>query len=100
MTEAEWLACAEPERMLRFLSEQRRKRKLALFGVACCRHISRLCNDELSAIAIDVAERYADRRAKINELRIALRNAGPAAGDSGHSDRVALDRYVAEHAVL
>jgi hypothetical protein len=75
MTEAEWLACSEPQPMLQFLSAKKNKRKLALFGVACCRHISRLCNDELAIIAIEVAESYADRKAKINEVRAATRNA-------------------------
>jgi hypothetical protein len=38
----EWLACTNPDTMLRFLWPKKQKRKLALFGVACCRHISRL----------------------------------------------------------
>ena len=43
---------------------------------------------------------YADRKVKINELRIALRNAGPPARGYGGSDHRALDRFLAEHAVL
>jgi hypothetical protein len=82
------------------LRAKKKKRKLALFGVACCRHIPRLCNEKPSTIAIEVAERYADGMAKINEVRIANRNAGPPAGDYSHFGRVALGRYLAEHAVL
>jgi hypothetical protein len=36
MTEAEWFACADPERMLGFLERRASDRKLRLFAVACC----------------------------------------------------------------
>jgi hypothetical protein len=100
VTEEEWLTCNDPQAMIQFLRVKGKKRKLALFGVACCRRISRLCQDERSALAIDVAERYADRQARIDELRMANRQARPPAGDYSRWDRVALDRYLAEHAVL
>jgi hypothetical protein len=43
MTEAEWLACDDPQRMLAFLGRTRRRsaasdRKLRLFAAACVRH--------------------------------------------------------------
>lgn len=96
MTDAEWLACTDPTPMLQFLSAKNYKRKLALFGVACCRHISCLCKDKRSMNAIEVAERYADRRAKINEVRNATRNAyEDALGNSRP-----LGQHVFEVAVL
>jgi hypothetical protein len=100
MTEADWLCATDPEPMLDFLMPRRPRRKLALFGIACARSIPRLCNEELSATAIAVSERYADRQAKIDEVRVALRNAGPPPGDYSHYTRDALDRFLAEHAVL
>jgi hypothetical protein len=100
MTEEEWLVCNDPEAMLRFLSANKSRRKFALFGVACCRRIPRLCQEPLSAAAVEVAERRADRKAKVSEVRLANRKAGPPPGDYSHYSRAALDRYLAEHSVL
>jgi hypothetical protein len=36
VTEAQWLACENPERMLRFVEGRASDRKLRLFAVACC----------------------------------------------------------------
>ena len=96
MTEQEWLSCTDPTPMLEFLASKKNKRKLAMFGVARCRHISPLCSDERGLIAIDASERYADRKAKINEVRVACRNARE---DSSGIARP-LGHYVYEIAVL
>ena len=39
MTEAEWLACADPEAMVEFLKERASFRKLRLFAIALCRQM-------------------------------------------------------------
>src|SRR5262249_3168963 len=39
MTEAEWLECTEPQKMLGFLRGKVRERMLRLFAAACCRQL-------------------------------------------------------------
>jgi hypothetical protein len=59
MTEAEWLACTDLNRMLEFLSRRASDRKLRLFACACFGRIW----DRLPATiwrAVEVSERYAN----------------------------------------
>jgi hypothetical protein len=60
MTEAEWLACAYPEPMLRFLRGKISDRKVRLFAAACCRHVWHSLTEERSRQAVVIAEQYAD----------------------------------------
>src|SRR5437879_3675405 len=73
MTEAEWLACTDPERMLEclqveFLWRGGYDRQLQLFGVACCRAVWHLLEDERYRQAVETLERYADGQATGDEL--------------------------------
>jgi hypothetical protein len=70
MTEQQWLACAEPRRMLTLLRERASGRKLRLFAVACCRRVLHLL-DEAHRAAADIAEEWADtpRRGGLHAAR-------------------------------
>ena len=81
MTEAEWLAGTEPEKMLAFLRvirAQASERKLRLFACACCRRIWRLLSDDRSRKAVMTAERFADGLATRQQLRAARAYAADA----------------------
>jgi hypothetical protein len=86
MTGAEWLTCDDPVRMLNALPGGISERKLRLFGVACCRAIWVLLDDDRSRTAVAVAEQLADGtvgRDQLVEARDAAREAkrrfhGPA----------------------
>ena len=71
MTEAEWVACNDPEKMLVQVKGLASDRKLRLFSVACHRRVAHLCHDVRSRSCADVEELYADGRATANELRLA-----------------------------
>jgi hypothetical protein len=87
MTEQEWLACADPEKMLGFLRGKASDRKLRLFAVACCRELDpESVASEPARIAVEVAERFADRQAAEGELAA---SGGAAARDAVYVARVA-----------
>src|SRR5262249_31955902 len=62
MTEAEWLACTDPQKMLEFLCGRASARKMRRFGCACCRctPVFRLRVSRQSHVLIDTVECWAD----------------------------------------
>jgi hypothetical protein len=78
VTEAEWLACTDPQKMLRFLRGKGSDRKLRLFACACCRHIWDLLRDRDCRAAVEQAERYGDGQASkrgLTPIRVEARKA-------------------------
>jgi hypothetical protein len=83
MTEAEWLASTDPERMLTFLKGKASDRKLRYFLVACARRVLPGEADEDMIEALAVAEQFADgmeSRNRLARIRSALK--------TRHQDRV------------
>jgi hypothetical protein len=72
MTEAEWLACTDPQSMLEYLRDKINDRKLRLFACACCRNSWHTLQrwHEFQA-AIHMAEKYADGFATLGRLQLA-----------------------------
>jgi hypothetical protein len=88
MTEAEWLACDDPQRMLAFLRGQASARKLRLFAVACCRRVWPLLTDVRARTVVEAAEAFADGLTTKAELARARRGAREA---RGHGTATGLD---------
>jgi hypothetical protein len=81
MTEAEWLACGDPARLLQFLQWHREPssdRKARLFACACVRRVRRLLTDARSRRALEACEGYTEGRVTGEALRAAHLEAGAA----------------------
>lgn len=74
MTESEWLACAEPQPMLKFLNGKVSDRKLRLFAVACCSTLGHLLVPQATDL-LSVAEQFADGIAGAEERKHAREKA-------------------------
>ncbi len=59
MTQAEWLACTDPQAILESLGSNATERKVRLFVVGCCRALWHSMNESLRHV-VEVGERYAD----------------------------------------
>src|SRR5690242_19433223 len=77
MTEADWLACQDPVRMLEYVRWHWHgsERQGRCFGAACARRAWDLLADDRSRQAIETAERRAEGRVTEPELREARRRA-------------------------
>jgi hypothetical protein len=71
MTEAEWLAAADPLPMLEFVRGKVSDRKVRLFACACARQYLVHVTDVLSRSVVKLSERYADGQRSLRELQAA-----------------------------
>jgi hypothetical protein len=71
VTEAEWLACADPYPMVRAVVDMVSERRLRLFVCACVRRLLDLDAAPECRRAVEVAERFADGLATEQELQAA-----------------------------
>jgi hypothetical protein len=72
MTEAEWLACESPVRMLQYLADLPRPRQLRLFACAACRMVWSQLADEGLRVPIEMGERLAEERVPDHVLGAAI----------------------------
>jgi hypothetical protein len=68
MTESDWLACTDPQKMLEYLRDRASDRKLRLFACACCRRVWHKLSDERCRRTVEVVERIADGQGHVSEL--------------------------------
>jgi hypothetical protein len=78
MTEAEWMACTNPDAMLRQLGGRASKRKRRLFNCACCRRAWHLIADERVRAVVEATERACAGPWRWAGVRAALAAARPA----------------------
>jgi hypothetical protein len=76
MTEAEWLDCANPDRMLWYASNRAASaRKRRLFACACCRRIWHLIDYGPPRQTVEAAEAFADGELAFDRLEAAWSDA-------------------------
>src|SRR5262245_27635394 len=75
MTEAEWLACADPQPMFEFLRRSASDRKVRLFALACCRRVWASLEHEEFRDAVRKAELFADGLVEQDEMLQAYKKA-------------------------
>ncbi len=75
MTEAEWLRCNDPPRMLNYLRGKVGERKARLFAVCCCTSENATIDEPGCRHAVEISERYADGLEMRSVLKRARRGA-------------------------
>jgi hypothetical protein len=89
MTEAEWLSCTDPVRMIEHMPEPISERKGRLLMCACCRLIDlQGVSDSMAESLLEVAERYAEFAATGDEFEAARKASRAAEEEHPHMEAV------------
>jgi hypothetical protein len=80
LTEAEWAASTDPDRMLQVLGARASVRKLRLFAVACCLRLHHLQPDERFRDIIETIGRFADGETSTEEIEKVRNESGVTIG--------------------
>jgi hypothetical protein len=89
VTEAEWLACADPTPMVNLLRGKATDRKLRLFFCGCCRSVWASLDVPLLRRAVETAERHADGLAGDEQLQAIAREIEPGPHFTGGNKEAA-----------
>jgi hypothetical protein len=102
MTEAEWLACADPLLMVNLVAPRVSDRKLRLFQVACCRRVWHLLREPRFREAVEAAERYVEGSCSDRRLAEAAAAAGEIVNPLARrvNVRLSVGDHAASHAVI
>ncbi len=84
MTESQWDVCDDVLQLLQHEQVYKQRRKMRLFGSACCRQLDQWLSDERLLKALDATERYADGLIKEGALRKWERGADQARDEIKH----------------
>jgi hypothetical protein len=87
MDETEWLGCVDPAGMLDYLGNQASDRKVRLFACACVRLKWRQLIYAAPRDAVDLAERFAEGQATLEEVEQMRQQADMAAMNAPEFDR-------------
>jgi hypothetical protein len=85
LTEEQWLACTDPEKMLEALRGKASARKLRLFACACVRRLWPLVYDEGGRQAVAAVEQFSDGEGVAEGLSLARQAALQALADTPKS---------------
>ncbi len=90
MTEAEWLACADPQKMLEVLQGKASKRKVRLLAVACALYLMGRIGVRSDCEAIRESERFADKQTGWKTLNAACKAAWASCHRTHEAGQVAI----------
>jgi len=99
MTEAEWLACRDPEPMLRFVARYTSRRKERLFALACCNRIDHLLDNRSRERIAQLEEAVETPLPVVATERLAGDAMAYADGLSYHGGPIGVSRWLAANAV-
>jgi hypothetical protein len=68
VTEQQWRACPDPQKMLEYLRGKASQRKLRLFAAACCRRVWGSLGEAQRRPAVEVVERFAEGAASGDDV--------------------------------